>query len=366
MTPLLMRGCTFLRMPQRTTFSWSPEVMVVLAALPLISLGLSGLTVAVFQLALAKVNRTFIDLFIATGLAFLGGLFQLFNVLATEAAGRQLMSPGLLRLQGVALGFFVGFKFWFLYRRTQQPALDERLRLARVASTGALVVPAVEADAAARAERLPIRTGDSQGSGGRRMSLPDEGEIPGSRLVLVHSGSYARFGAFGDVLKVFVYLFIFLVTFVDVTWRVGFVQDVPKFRAVYSLSNALQIALLVFFAAKVAQSTLALEARPRTASFVRIAPVVAGMGIAFAVAVTSLVPRLLLFSETPLGRLFVLLEMVSFIVQEHEAIAGNLELMESVLAAVRLPARAVSLTPFFTGCRSGPSLTPHLPEPHAG
>lgn len=54
-------------MPWSTTFSMAPEVKVVLASIPLLALGVTGVALASVVISLGRMNRSFVDLFVAVG-----------------------------------------------------------------------------------------------------------------------------------------------------------------------------------------------------------------------------------------------------------------------------------------------------------
>ena len=129
-------------------------------------------------------HRALLDLFIAITAAFAAGIFELFNVLNCEVEGMSNMGSALLVAQGLALATFVTFKFAFLFRRTQNPLQSE--------STAFPGLPLAQEEVQNRtvASHLTVQ------------SRPSDG---------VHSGSYARWGVFGGVVRAAVYLTILIV-----------------------------------------------------------------------------------------------------------------------------------------------------------
>ncbi|KAL8283345.1 hypothetical protein RQP46_005755 [Phenoliferia psychrophenolica] len=217
---------TFLTiMPYSTTFSAAAEVQVVLASIPLLALGFTGFAFGGFELSISRLNRAFLNLFVALAAAFAAGIFELFNVLQCELEGMATMSGPLLVAQGLALATFLAFLFFFLFRRTQHPMQSEQ-----------------------------------------------EG-----------------------------------------IWRLGFIKAPSNFRGVYTASHILQIILAVFFFAKlVISASIARGPSPRQ-KFLEILPLLFGISLIFIIAVVGLVPNLLLFSDTPLGRFLTLVEVFTFL-----------------------------------------------------
>lgn len=98
---------------------------------------------------------------------------------------------------------------------------------------------------------------------------------------------------------------------------------------VYTASNALQIVLLVFFGGKLLYAAGIAKAWPRRRNYVeyvrllhnaynttdsnvwlRVTPTFFVILIALSIVIVNLIPGLLRFADTPLGRFFILVEMV--------------------------------------------------------
>ncbi|GAA5905463.1 hypothetical protein JCM5296_005877 [Sporobolomyces johnsonii] len=261
-------------MPYATTFSHSPEVQILLASFPLLALGLLAPTVAAFQIAIKRMSWTFVTLLIALAAAFSGGLFELANVLLCENMGMHQLLPGLLVAQGVALAIFTAFKFWFLYHRTQQRGLCEKRPLA---------LPGAD---------------------------PNGPATPPPR-----SGSYKAWGLAGRAIRPVVWVTIIATAVVDSVWRIGFDRSVSGFIKVYLASNILQLVMLAFFALKLLASTAQSKPRFQIRTYLSLSPLVTALTLAIAVQILSLPSHLIGFTETPLGRLLLLLEMYIFVLE---------------------------------------------------
>lgn len=274
-------------MPWPTTFSTAAEVQVVLATIPLLAIGFTGIAFGGFQLSISRLNRwvleagrlawdgtslirglgalrrALLDLFISITFAFIAGILELFNVLNCELSGVSTMSFPLLAAEGLALAIFVVFKLFFLFRRTQYPAMGETPKL----------------------ETLPRTTEDIVNADGRRSRWS---RVP----MFVHSGSYARFGVLGGIVRLAVYLMVYVIGFLvsffplrwkygeqfaekkaalasqEAIWRIGFLKEPTMFFGVYIASNVLQVVIGVFFAAKLVGAAFSAKGASRRSNFV--------------------------------------------------------------------------------------------------
>ncbi|GAA5853548.1 hypothetical protein JCM8547_002501 [Rhodosporidiobolus lusitaniae] len=256
--------------------------VLLLASFPFISMGVVGIFVATFLLSLGRVNRTHLNLWVSLGSAFLGGLFQLGNVLqgsdssADPSTPLQLL-PGIFIAQSIAIAFFVNFKLFFLYRRSAQPGLYDP-------PTPSFPLPP---------GREPI------------VVLEKLDEPPSPYAV------YKKIGY--KVLRPFVWVMILSTGFVDSTWRIGFRRNVIAFSKVHDASHALQLILQLAFFFKIIYKASRSPGRPRVFVFLSHLPLLVGILLGASIAIAALV--LLGFTETPLGRLLLFLQMYIFLLE---------------------------------------------------
>ncbi|KAM0753687.1 hypothetical protein T439DRAFT_353470 [Meredithblackwellia eburnea MCA 4105] len=270
------------------------ETQVVLASIPLLALGFAGFALAGFQISISRVNRAFLDLALAVLSAFAAGVLQLFNVLQCELQGRSSMGHPLLVAQGIGIATFITFTFFFLFRRTQHPFMGERPRA-----------------------QLPEPS--TTPHGGRRGNF--KVGFRGGRSPVMHSGSYDRYGVLGGIVRLAVFLTIFIVGLLEAIWRLGFISNPSMFIGVYRASSGLQVTLELFFIAKLAESYITVKKTHKLCSISQITPLLFGLVLAFVVSVTNLVPRLRGFSESPLGRFLIFLEytyLLVMVIQDHQ------------------------------------------------
>ncbi|GAA6005533.1 hypothetical protein JCM10207_005240 [Rhodosporidiobolus poonsookiae] len=172
----------------------------LLASFPFIALGLVAFALATLQFSISRLNRAQLNLWIACGAAFLASLFQLARVILSKQQSNPLVAPGLFIGQGIALGFFVNFKLFFLFRRVREPILRD----------SPIALPLAD--------------------------LPR----PVTKFTLVRD-------ALLRLVRPGVWVLILSTGFVDSTWRIGVSRSVKAFTKVYLGSNALQLILQTAF-----------------------------------------------------------------------------------------------------------------------
>ncbi|GAA5892441.1 hypothetical protein JCM6882_005617 [Rhodosporidiobolus microsporus] len=209
---------------------------LLLASFPLIALGVVGIGFATFLLSLGRVNRAHVNLWTSLGSAFLAGLFELINVLQTDPENPlrlfQLL-PGLVIIDGIALGFFVNMKLFFLFRRVRQPGLYDP-----PTSNYPLPVSRDELILAAPARQ-------------------EYGVVPPAVRRFVRPALWIAILSTG---------------FVESTWRIGIRRDLNGFKKVYLASNAMQLILQVVFLLTVLVSAIRSRGRPRLYVFLSYLP----------------------------------------------------------------------------------------------
>ncbi|GAA6035307.1 hypothetical protein JCM8097_008809 [Rhodosporidiobolus ruineniae] len=224
----------------------------LLAAFPLVALGLVGIAFAVFLLSIGRINRAHLNLWIALGSAFVAGLFQLANALQADVAlvGPPRKRVGLAIVQGIALGFFLNFKHFFLYRRSSQPGLF---------------------DPPTPNFPLPLAL---------QAHVDPEPKLPSPEPALVVK-------LLKRIARPLLWVMILTGGFVDSTWRFLVRTNPPASRRVNKASVALQLVTQTIFLVKILVKAARSPGRPRAYVFLSYLPLLVGLVIGL---VTAIIP----------------------------------------------------------------------------
>ncbi|SCZ90948.1 BZ3500_MvSof-1268-A1-R1_Chr1-3g02411 [Microbotryum saponariae] len=312
----------------------------VLATFPLLAIGIVASFHASTQCIIGGTNRFWVLLHLASGFSFAAGLFELGNL--SEFVGSNENPTSTAELSNPSRGFGVAaalahaFALLFLLSY-----LHRRLSLATI-NESKIVVGA--------SNFLPWTSTDQE-----------------THLVAITS--WESFGWIGEALKMGLWGLIAVVGVLEAVWGVGSIRGFSRFRPLHVANQALQLIITLALLAKIVVSICMLDMQRRTSSLlgygcISLALLLGG----FIVPAISLHPSLILFTETPLARLFKMIEMLVLLFElaifnhQLEAQPSGLPRLPSLPPSIKgsalsidLPSRA-SLRPVPV---TGPST--HLP-----
>ncbi|SCV68831.1 BQ2448_952 [Microbotryum intermedium] len=305
-------------------------LQLVLATFPLLAIGVVASFYASTQSIIGGLNRTWVLLHLASGFSFAAALFELGNLSefirsnSNSSTTPRVFQPlrSFVIVAALAHSLALIFLLSYLHRRLSLAFINE--------------------------SRIVVRTSKF---------LPWISTGQETRLVSITS--WESFGWKGEGLKIALWGLIGVAGVVEAVWRVESIRGFGRLRPLYVASEALQLVISLAFLAKIIVSICMLDIPRRMRSFL-------GYGcVSFAlllggviVPAISLHPNLALFTETPLARLFKMIEVVS---SEFVPLFGHRILAvfkHQLEARPSGPPRLPSLPPSIKGS----TLSIHLPS----
>ncbi|KAH9825100.1 hypothetical protein DFH28DRAFT_1077524 [Melampsora americana] len=241
--------------PSVATWSSLSQPIQLIANCPPISTGFVAIAIFTILAFSDQLNVVAVFILLSAVFSFLAGILELVNLISTEASPN-----GKTRTTAIATAaFFVGgtlFKYVYLFFRLE-PAMSNRTSLS------------------SRQDVIP--------------PTPPIWAAP----------SWDGLGSFAKVLKIFVFMLILTVTVLETVWKIGIISSPFNFLQFLRASATLQMVLL--------SSALDVSSTVK-----ELGPVLIGNGVGFASQIMDL--EITAFSETPLGRYMILIQVYFYII----------------------------------------------------
>ncbi|KII93240.1 hypothetical protein PLICRDRAFT_121653 [Plicaturopsis crispa FD-325 SS-3] len=275
----------FYTIPQVLSLSDDTGIETILADIPFFSVGLLGFGVITFFFAMRRVSALSAYLYGSVVVAFLAGILDLSQLLAQGRSGRNSVGANLGSVGSLVVAREIGF------------SLSIGLRLLFFWAFVATKPHGETSNGTATdSEKMNFMANNSSRSFVSRQNG--------------HSGSWRHWGLLGALLKYKILAMIFVITVMQMIWRV--VSDLDMFGPVYEAEATLEIVASAFLILKLFLNMFLTPVEPRSRVLKYYAAPLVALGINMALGIANLAT--FAFSESILGRFLQAVELYILIV----------------------------------------------------